>query len=56
MYAYIPLWIMLFQNGLCVFFILFILTLNILFLGTRICIFSNANAIIKSCDFCVNFS
>ena len=56
MYAYIPLWIMLFQNGLCVFFILFIHTLNILFLGTRICIFTNANAIFKSCDFCVHFS
>ena len=56
MYAYIPLWIMLLQYGLCVFFILFILTLNILFLGTEICIFSNANAISKSCDFCVHFS
>ena len=42
MYAYIPLWIMLFQNGLCVFFILLIHTLNILFLGMRICIFTNA--------------
>ena len=56
MYAYIPLQNMLFQNGLCVFFILLIHTLNILFLGTRICIFTNANSIIKSCDFCVHFS
>ena len=56
MYAYIPLWIMLLQYGLCVFFIIFIYTLNILFLGTRICIFSNAYAIIKSSDFCVHFS
>ena len=56
MYAYILLWIMLFQNGLCVFFIIFIHTLNILFLGVRICIFTNANAIFKSCDFCEHFS
>ena len=56
MYAYIPLWIMLFQNGLCVLFIIFIFTLNILFLGTRICIFSNAYAIFKSCDFFIHFS
>ena len=56
MYAYIPLWIMLFQNGLCVFFIIFIPTLTILFLDTEICIFNNANAIFKSCDFCVHFS
>lgn len=33
----------------------FILTLNILFLGTKICIFTNANAIFKSCDFWVHF-
>ena len=45
-----------FHNGLCVFFIIFIPTLNIPFLGTRICIFTNANAIFKSCDFCVHFS
>ena len=56
MYAYIPLWNIWLQNGLCVLFILFILTLNILFLGTEICIFSNAYAIFTSCDFCVHFS
>ena len=34
------------QNGLCVFFIIFIHTSNILFLGTEICIFTKENVIL----------